>query len=180
MPVYRQTYTWRDARGDTAVNRVYISAATLANAATYATALRDALALITEAANQAALGPFGLLATLTYGSTPAGDVLRTVEDKLVMSGQTALGEAWRLLLPAPLETDFLADGETGDAAAANVAALVAAGSGLLVVDDVNGARVCSRSGSKVGIVYGLSRVRRKTHRKFSLVTKDPNLAGPGL
>lgn len=176
MPLFRQRFTYRDDRGQTATIGTYLSADTLAHANTYAAALSPLISACIAAALQSANGPYFVQNTLTYGTSPGGDILVPIEDKLVLSAQCANAQPWRLSLPSPLETCFLADGETGDAAQADVAALVS----YLTVDDANGARACNLAASKVNLVYGLSRVRRRVRRRFNLITKNPLLTGPGL
>lgn len=169
MPTYRSTVTFRDDKGQTARTGFYTVAADLTAAATAAQAVIDALTACTVAAFQSSHGPAeSPPGTIAYGASGA---YSDVEDKAEIAFTDAAGSVHRYQIPAPIAAAFLADDETLNPANAAVAALITA-----MTDGTTG----SRSGVlNTGFLGGV-RIRRRTQRRFSLITKNPALTGPGL
>lgn len=174
MATFPQTVTYRDDKGQTSSMRFYIVNATAAGALAAGTALVSALNALTNGANDGARGAYTSPPTVhSYG---ANANFESCEDKAQLTFQTATGAIHRYMIPAPLESIFLADGETvktpdagGDAQQILLAALVAA-----VVGDV-----ASRDGVLIASYIGGIRLRRKMKRKFDIFTLNPDLSGPG-
>jgi len=173
MPVYPQTASFRDAKGQTAKTSFFVSAATPALALTAAEAIINLLTPLSNASMNNAKG--------AYTTSPAENLYgvdveyATIEDKAVMTFQTASGAIHRYQVPAPMGVGstlnmFLADGETVDSAQANVAAFTAA----MVAN-----HACSRDGSLIAAYIGGMRRRSKYQRKYNIFTLNPAESGPG-
>lgn len=167
MAVAKQSYTWRDAKGNTARTSFYIQGANATAQATAANAIFSTMGALTNAAFQSSSGPETAAPTeVVYGTNAA---YASVEDKAVFTFQTAHGSLHRIQIPAPVAAIFLADGETVDATNTAVVAFTSA----FV------ANACDSDGVTIGFgAFGI-RQRRKTRRKLSIFTKDPSLSEPG-
>lgn len=174
MAVFPQTTTYRDAKGQTAVMKLYVSAADAAAASAAGQNIITALNALTNAANNGSRGAFS--------SAPAANVYGTdapyptIEDKATFTFQTAVGSIHRYQLPAPLTAIFRPDDETvkspngaGDAQEILLNNLVTAMVG----------HACSRDGVLIDSWIGGVRQRRKMRRRFNIFTLNPDLTGPG-
>jgi len=174
MATYPQTVTYRDDKGQTATMRFYIVNATPAGALAAGSALVNALDDLTNGANDGARGAYTSSPTVhSYG---ANANFESVEDKAMLTFQTATGAIHRYMIPCPIEAMFMADGETvktpdsgGDAQQVLLDTLVNA-----IVGDV-----ASRDGVLIASFIGGIRLRRKMKRKFDIFTLNPSLDGPG-
>jgi len=159
--VIAQTYTWRDAKGNTANMKFYIdfTAGTVANASTFGGALVTLLDALTNAAIQSAHGPAGLYGVLQYGAHPAE--YQSVEQKAVLVFQDSSGQLHRFKLPAPVVAMFLADQQTVNPAFGGVASLIT----KLTTADVNGVFAVSRQdlpfSNYIGGFYATTKLRRR-------------------
>lgn len=166
MPVYRQTFSFRDARGFVTRELYYLSNATFAGATTAAQALQTAINNITNCAPAGASGPLtSVPGPVIYGG--AGQ-FQNVSDKAAVTFASASGAYHRYRVPGPLASIFLADLETVDPANAAVTAYANA---------VNG-NVCSRDGSLMASLVGGIRVRGPMPRKLNILIRDPAETGP--
>lgn len=168
MPEYGQSFTFRDDKGQTAVVRMFLTAADAAAANTAGSDIASTIAPLSNAALQGSSG--------AYTSTPAANTYganaeyERVEDKAVLTFQTAVGSIHRYKVPAPKVAIFLADGETVDPANALVIAFVA---------DMLAAGA-SRDGVALSSFIGGTRDATRLKRKFNIFTRNPALTGPGL
>ena len=104
MAVYRQTATFRDAKGYTATMRWF------SDTSAHAQAIIDAVEDITNAALQSAQGVYTHVPIeLTYG---AADTFLDVQDKAEVLFADAGGGVHRYQIPAPLIDLFNTDTET--------------------------------------------------------------------
>jgi len=109
MATYPQTVTYRDDKGQTATMRFYIVNATAAGALAAGQALVNALDDLTNGANDGARGAYTSSPTVhSYG---ANANFESVEDKAMLTFQTATGAIHRYMIPCPIEAMFMADGE---------------------------------------------------------------------
>lgn len=105
---------------------------------------------------------------VTYGT--AAEYL-DVEDKAILTFKDPQGYLHRFQIAAPKTAGFLADKETVDSSQTDVAN---------VITDFQ-TFVYGRNTDTSPLVYVAGfRVRRKIHRKFNSLTKNPALTGPGL
>jgi hypothetical protein len=164
-----QTASFRDAKGQTATVKFFVHAADEPTALTDAQAIVTALAdaALTNAALQNAKGAYTTQPTVnTYGTNA---VYETIEDKAMLTFETASGAIHRYQVPAPVAAIFLADDETVDPANAKVTALTAAMIG----------KACSEDGVLIASYIGGIRIRKKLKRKFNIFTLNPAETGPG-
>jgi hypothetical protein len=167
VAVAKQSYTFRDAKGNTARVSFYVTGATATLQATAANNIFVTLTPLTNAAFQSSSGPETAAPTeVIYGTNSE---YANAEDKAIFTFQAANGSIHRLQVPAPIAAIFQADGETVDPANAAVVAFVAA----FIANAVTSA------GGAIGFGANGTRIRRKMHRRFSIFTKDPALTGPG-
>jgi len=176
MPTWKESVTFTDSRGQHARTTFYVTAATAVFAETKAGSVVAALTPVTSAVLYTARGPYNVENAFAYGTNPAGDQLTTAEDKLILAAVLSDNRPWRMSVPAPQPTTFLADDETPDFANADLAALL----DELTTADGNGATVSGKGGEAVSSVYGGLRRRSRTQRRFTLRTRNPQLTGPGL
>lgn len=168
-----QTYTWRDAKGNTATNRFYIdfSATDEGNGGGFALALKNAIAAITWSALQSAHGLYNAFGTAQYGAHNALGAYETIEQKLVFVLQDSVGRLFRFRFPAPKIAIFLADKQTMDPANANIATLV----GLLTAPDANGVQAVTRDGLPFSNCMGGYFAAVKLRRRVNVLTLTPPL-----
>jgi len=147
--------------------KFFVVAANAAAALTDAQAIVAALTALTNAAQQNAKGAFTSSPTAnTYGTAAT---FQDVEDKAMLTYQTATGQNHRYQVPAPLAAIFLADAETVDSANGLVAALTAAMVG----------KGASADGVLISAYVGGIRIRKRLKRKFNIYTLNPAETGPG-
>lgn len=166
MPVYRQTYSFRDARGFVTRELYYISAATFAAATTAATTLQTALNNLTNAAPAGASGPLTSVPSAVIYGGPGQ--FQNSSDKAGMTFATSTGAYHRYRVPAPLASIFLADLETVDPTNAAVTSYVNAVDG----------NVSSRDGVLMASFIGGLRVRGPFPRRINILIKNPAETGP--
>jgi hypothetical protein len=167
MAVAKQSYTFRDSKGNTARISFFVSGANATAQATAANNVFVTITPLTNAAFQSSSGPETAVPTeVVYGTSATYE---NAEDKAVFTFQTAAGGIHRYQIPAPIAGMFLADGETVDNSNVAVTAFVSA-----VI-----ANVVDRNGNPVAFGANGVRARRKLHRKLSIFTKNPTLTGPG-
>lgn len=181
-----QSYTYRDAKGNTARVSLYVAGNTPdanypANPYTDAKNISADLANLTNAALQVAHGIYEFApGTVQYGAS--GTVYETVEDKAVFTFADFDGGVHRYAVPAPKAAIFLADAETVDNSNALVKQMVADflnatyNGTAPTAGQSNG--VYSRQLVALAAFYGGIRQRRKIHRKINIFTKNPALTGP--
>jgi hypothetical protein len=110
MATYPQTFSFRDAKGQTSTIRMWIVNATAAGALAAGQAVHNALDALTNASPGPAKG--------AYNTAPAPNAYGTaaqyanIEDKALLTFQTATGAIHRYQLPAPLVAAFDTDQET--------------------------------------------------------------------
>lgn len=159
------SYTFRDYKGQIAVMKVIIGGASLSAVTTTQASFKSLLAAVTNAAVRL---PSQENRTIAYGSS---GTYQDVEDKAVLTYADPLGYLHRFQIAAPKSAGFLADGETVDITETNMAALNA----------VMVASMYGRTSDTAPLVYiGGVRVRRRTQRKYNIITKNPAVTGPGL
>lgn len=174
MPTYPQTYSYRDTKGQTSTMRMWFVNATDAGAKTAAAAVRAALDALTNAAPGPAKGADNTApAPNTYGTAAQ---YQNIENKALLTFQTATGAIHRYQLPCPIVAMFRSDEETvktpdsgGDAQQILLDTLVTAMVG----------NVSSRDGVLINSFIGGIFINRRFKRKFDIFTKDPGLTGPG-
>lgn len=158
-------FSFRDSKGQTSRMRVLIGDATVAavgtdeaNFTTHLGGVSNCNVWFTESNNPGH----------TYGTSAEYE---TVEDKMSLTFTDPSGFLHRYQVPAPKTAGFLADGETVDSAQTQVA--------LLITDFTT--FIYGRFNDTAPLVYvGGTRLRKKIKRKFTIWTKNPALAGPGL
>ena len=167
-----QSYTWRDAKGQTARTRFFVlyDGAGFADAESAAGGVRAATAAMTNAALQGGNGPDGETLLPSYG---AQAVYEDVEDKAVMTFLDDKGNVHRYQIPAPKTAIFTADGQTVDSGNALVIAYVAAMKATTGV-----AAIGSRSLRQLTVFVGGVRQRRKNIRKMTIFTLSAKLDEP--
>lgn len=171
----RQSYTYRDARGNTARTSVYISydSAAPADAEAVGLAVFNALATTTNGAVVSTSGPLSRVYPVAWGSNAP---YPNVEDKAQLTLIAADGSLHRLSIPAPVGSGagslFLLDGETISPAA--IAGLLTA-----LTTAVNAAYVSSRGRQAIIGFAGGMRERRRMHRRLSIFSKSAGLDEPG-
>lgn len=168
MAVFGQTATYRDAKGQTAKTSFFVSAATPALALTAATAIVNLITPLTNAHLNSAKGAYTTSPTANVYGTAAQ--YQSIEDKALLTFQTASGGIHRYQIPSPKVSIFMADEETVDPANTDVAAFAAA----MITDQAS-----SRDGSLITGFIGGIYIRRKFQRRFNIFTKDPSESGPG-
>lgn len=164
----RQSFTWRDIKGNTARNRFYVSSGgTTATQKAAAQAVATAETAISNAAFQGANGPFTNTAVpALFPGSPA--TYNTVEDKAKFVFEDAGGGRHNFEVPAPVDTIFLADAETVDPANTDVVGFTSA-----VI-----ANCTNQFGDAIAFFSGGIRVRRKLQRKLTIFVKAPDLDIP--
>ena len=174
VATYPQTFSFRDAKGQTSTVRMWIVNATAAGALAAGSAIHAALDALTNAAPGPAKGAFNTApAPNTYGTATQ---YANIEDKALLTFQTATGAIHRYQLPCPIVAAFMTDEETvktpdggGDAQQVLLDTLVTAMVG----------NVSSRDGVLLDSYIGGIYIRRRFKRKFDIFTKDPSETGPG-
>jgi hypothetical protein len=174
MATYPQTFSFRDAKGQTSTIRMWIVNATDAGAHAAGLAVHNALDALTNASPGPAKGAYNTApAPNTYGVAAQ---YANIEDKALLTFQTATGAIHRYQLPAPIVAAFMTDEETvktpdsgGDAQQILLDTLVTAMVG----------NVASRDGVLLNSYIGGIYIRRRFKRKFDIFTKDPSETGPG-
>lgn len=178
VQIEAQTYTYRDARGNTGRVRIYISAdnATAGSgdaANAIGRTIEAEITALTNAALVSSTGPSGrVIAPNTYGGT---GTYQDVADKLRIRLLAVDNTVHSLQVPAPVSTAFLADQETAKGSA--IAALIA----TIVAAPIASAFVCTRAGASfpAGTAsLGGSRVRKAKSRKETIYQKSSNLDEP--
>lgn len=166
-PVVAQynTFTFRDAKGQTARLRILIGGATIAAVQTNAGTLRGHLAAASNA--HVAATTYANTADRTYGTVAN---YLDVEDKMLMTFVDVNSNLHRYAVAAPLTTNFQADQETWKPADTNVSA---------IITDLQ--TFCYGTATDTAPLTAISaiRTRRKFQRRFSALTKQPDLTGPG-
>lgn len=168
------TITWRDAKGNTAINRfpIWYDLAVTQDAQTLQSNVYSALFSLTNAAPARLQGAYDVVEPLTYGAV---QTYEDVEDKARLTYSDANGRLHSIQVPAPIGTGagniFLADGES--VASAKVAALTAA------VTTAVGSAIIGFHGVAWTTYVGGVRARRKLRRKLSIYSKSANLDEPG-
>ena len=174
MATYPQTFSFRDDKGQTSTMRMWIVNATAAGALAAGSAVATALDALTNAAPGPAKGAFNTPPSPNdYGTTAQ---YANIEDKALLTFQTATGQVHRYQLPAPKVAIFDPDQETvktpdggGDAQQILLQNLV----------DAMVGNVASRDGVLLDSYIGGIYIRRRFKRKFDIFTKNPDLTGPG-
>lgn len=158
------TYTFRDAKGQTGNLKVVIGGASLSAVTTSQVSFK---ALVVAVSNAAVRLVSQDNHVLSYGTTGQ---FQDTEDKAVLTFADPLGYFHRYQIAAPKAAGFLADLETVNAAETNMAALIASFTSI----------VYGRTSDTAPLVYiGGMRIRRRTIRRFNLLTKAPDDSGPG-
>lgn len=167
-----QSYTWRDAKGQTARTRFFVlnDGTTFADAESAAGAVRAAIAGLSNAALQGGNGFDSEALLPSYGTNA---VYEDVEDKAVMTFLDDKGNVHRYQIPAPKTAIFTADGQTVDSANAAVVTYVTA-----MKATTGTAGIGSRSLRQLTVFVGGVRQRRKTIRKMSIFTLSAKLDEP--
>jgi hypothetical protein len=169
-----QTFTFRDAKGNTASMRFWLNDAAsvvnppVVNAQDLASTLRTALVAASNAAYQASSGPLSEHGTAAYGAT--GAQYQDVPMKGTFVFQDTAGRLHRYALPAPKIALFKADQQTIDPANALVIAVKTA---LLATQD--GTFFCSPDGTALHDFMGGVWQGRKIRRKLNILVLDPTL-----
>jgi hypothetical protein len=168
LTVYRQTITFRDARGFTSWMKFFVQGNTDVQARTRATTIVN---LITPATNAALQTTGGIYVQppkpIVYGAVAK---FENCEDKCRLVFATIHGAPFTIDLPAPKSRLFRADQETYNRqdAVAN---------GLANAFMANG--VATRDGEFVTTFIGGYRLRVPLRRRLSLPNKSPDLTGSG-
>lgn len=170
-------FTFRDARGDIGKVGWYYRYTDTATPGGDALLTAQALGPLAHACSNAAyIGGFGLGSEVLnpdqYGA-PASEY-QTVADKarVIMLANDFTLHSFEI--PAPKSTQFQADQETVNPAAAAMSALLAA----LIAVDASGGFVSTKTGSGyIGFVAGM-RVRTRASRKRTIWSLTPLLGGP--
>lgn len=159
------TLSFRDRIGRIGRVRYFVAQGTPANEFTQAGAIATAIESLTSGQLAAAHGAYNIPpAAVIYGG---GGTFETVEDKAVLTFQTAAGSIHRLSVPAPLSTIFLGDGQSVDPTNAAVVALVGAMLGI----------ASDAAGNPLTTYVSGTRTRRKLIRKINVFSLSPTL-GP--
>lgn len=168
--LYRQSFTFRDAKGQQSTVRFFCStgAGAVADLQTQLIALETALKGLTNAAEQSSSGPVSRTGTKQYGTS--GSPYQDVQQKAVMTFQDSVGGLHRFQIPAPVIAAFLADQQTIDPANGNVTAFIAAMTG-----NTAGAGVVTRSGLKLTNFFGGLFAAKPIPKARSMFVLDANL-----
>lgn len=176
-----QSYSYRDAKGNTASIRLYLdSSATVAQAWQNGDNLQVDFNQLTNGAPMQAKGPFTSNPhSTTYGNTTN---FQNIEDKAVFVFTDAEGSIHRYMIPAPLETIFDNDSETLLITNAHVQQLVSdmlnAAYGAATPTTGNTKAVVGRNGTPLTYFAGGFRLRKRLHRRANIYTLNPSLTGP--
>jgi len=170
MPAYKSRLTVRDAKGQEAAITYWVVEADIAAAATSSINIRNAMAPVMEGAIVGFSSPGQDAVTpLAYG-VHASQYF-TAKDKARLLFSDTAGGFHRYDVPTPKAASFLADGETVNVAEANMAALIAA---------MLASHACGRNAFPLTRFIGGIRARRRTDRRFNLITLNPQLTGAGI
>lgn len=166
-----QTVTFRDAKGQTATFKYYVTSLTaaVANLATAATAINNALVALSNAAEQSARGPVntGQL-PLTYGASAAQ--YQDVPQKAVLTFASATGALHRYQVPSPKLVIFKADQQTVDPGQALLAAFKNAFVATYAAGD---AFASSKDGNQiVSYIGGVYRASKGPRRRLGITVLD--------
>jgi hypothetical protein len=201
LTAYRQSYTFRDRKANTAKMSIWLPtqlndlSATLSAAQLAAEGVVYGLDLYALQGGDTQFELDGATPTLkaigpyTTPEQPwqnvfnsAGDYLN-VEDKGLFVFQDAAGFLHRFQVPIINASNFLADGETIDqtngAVKHFVADMLKATFGGTAPSASIVATAVSQAGVQLVKFIGGYRIRRRLHRKTNIFTRNPSLSGPG-
>jgi len=166
-PVVAQmcSFGFRDAKGNVTRTRVLIGGATIAAVQANVGTLRGHLAAISNAHVYNITYATGN--DFTYGTAAT---YLDVEDKMVLTFYDVNTKLHRFQFGAPISAKFLADQETVNGSDTDVAA---------VITDFQTFCYGSTADTSPLTVIGGVRRRNRMHRRFTLLTKNPSLTGPG-
>lgn len=163
--ILQQSFTYRDAKGNTSVLRFYIDGTDLTAGEVFAGVLNGHIGALSNAAFQNARGPYSIYGTAQYGAHNAGGAYESVIEKAVFVFQDAAGGLHRFTVPAPKIGIFLADKITVDPAIAGVVSFK---------NDVTGGMVLTRQGiALVNLMGGYYQARHLRRRMNVLVLTPP-------
>jgi len=166
----KQSFTFRDVRGYSAVMHFVLGSDTAGDLTTYAATLPALLNACSNAVIVSAIGPYSLESTGGYGTNSE---YPNAVDKADVVMQAADSTLHKMGIPAPILTaNFFADGETVDVSATALAALIAALTGA------TSHAVAPRSHAPFTLGVGGMRIRTKNRRKTNIRTLTPDLGGP--
>lgn len=168
-----QTVTFRDAKGQTATVRYFITSAAglAANLASASNTIIIALAALSNAAFQGAHGPENSNPLpVTYGASGAD--YQEVQMKAQLSFSSATGAIHRYLVPAPLVTIFKADRQTVDPANTALAAFTSA---FLATYSAGDTRVTDRDGNAITVYLGGLYKARRVSKIRGIPVRDSTL-----
>jgi len=174
--ITRETFTFRDAKGFTARVSFYASfvgTATANDVRTLMTVIGPLITPLTNAALQAANGPWSELGPAQYGAHATGGAYESVQEKAQFVFQDSSGTLHRFQIPAPKVSIFLADKITVDPANTDVAAFVTGFANATA--PTNAAFFSSRGGQYMSNFMGGIFVGRKRRRKTNILTLTPGL-----
>lgn len=173
--IARQSFGFRDAKGNTARMNFYIyydAAEATPAAAVVGSGLSSAVFNLSNAAFGGAYGPYGQIVVAAYGTN---STFASVEDKAMLTFQAADGSLHRFNVPAPKSAIFLSDAETVNPANALVLALQTA---------LHASSVSAAPSTRGGVLFGATsfvggiRQRRKTRRRINIYTLSAGLDEP--
>lgn len=173
LGVYRQTFVYRDAKGETSTLRFYIDEGGTGDAdavQVFAVSLRNAISALTNAALQSANGVLTEYGVAQYGSHSTGGAYEAIEEKAVMSFQDNSGQLHRWQIPAPLIALFLADKVTIDPTNSLVTTF-----NNLITQAAPAVHVVSRQDIGMANFMGGLFAARKLHRRLNIYTLTPPL-----
>lgn len=163
---YVQSYTFRDAKGNTARFTTYLDTVDLTVSQALGQTIGGHLVAISNAALQAAHGLYAPYGPAQYGTHATSGAYESVIEKAVLVFQDLTGQLHRFEVPAPKISIFLADKITVDPANAGVANLIA---------DMTGGLVYTRQGQVFANYMGGYFRARKIRRRTNVLTLTPPL-----
>lgn len=168
-----QTFTFRDAKGNTSVFRFYVhvNGATADQLVADMVTFETAIVALTNAAEQAAHGPLTRYGPAQYGAHAVGGSYESVVDKAAMVYQDNSGQLHRFEIPAPKVAIFKPDKITVDQTNAAVIAFNA----LMTAAWANGETVQSRQGIPLANYMGGIWRGRKLRKRLNILVLTPDL-----
>lgn len=175
LGVYSQSYTFRDAKGNTSAFRVFIDEGAAGDAdavQAFAVSLRDALIALTNAAFQGARGTLTEYGVAQYGAHAVGGAYESIVEKAVLVFQDLAGQLHRYEIPAPKIALFKADKVTVDPTNGSVVTFVG-----LMTQAAPGVHVVSRQDIGLANYMGGVFKARKIRRRLNILVLEPDLTG---
>jgi len=165
--LWPQSATFRDARGDVAVITFYTTAPDAATANTQGEALVGAIADLSNARLEAAIGAWTMSPIIQIPGTDA--TYNTIEVKGILAFVDAASNILQIEIPSPKEEIFLSNGEEIDTSNPGVIDSLAE----LLANNLAG-----RGGNEISSYLGGRRVQSRRRRRATIYQLNPDLDEP--